>query len=112
MRFLKYILVAALTAAPAVMVAQTPAQDTAKAPIARREFNHQRRIGEGIRSGRIHARRGARLERQQFRMHRRMHSMRARHNGRLTMRQRRFIHHRQNIASRRIFRARHNRRIG
>jgi hypothetical protein len=113
MRLLKYVLVAALAAAPAVMIAQTPAHDAPKAPIARREFNQQRRIGEGIRNGRINARQGARLERQQMRIHRQMHMMRAGHNGRLTMRQRRFIHHRQNIASRRIYRAKHhNRRIG
>ncbi len=113
MRLLKYVLVAALAAAPAVMIAQTSAQDAPKAPIARREFNQQRRIGEGIRNGRFNARQGARLERQQMRIHRQAHMMRARHNGRLTMRQRRFINHRQNIASRRIYRAKHhNRRIG
>jgi hypothetical protein len=113
MRLLKYVLVAALAAAPAVMIAQTPAQDTPKAPIARRAFNQQRRIGEGIRNGRINAHQGARLERQQMRIHRQAHMMRVRHNGRLTMRQRRFINRRQGAASRNIYNAkRHSRRIG
>ena len=111
MRILKYVLVAALTAAPAVMIAQTPAQDAPKAPIAKREFNQQRRIGDGIRNGRLNPRQGARLERQQMRIHRQMRGMRARHNGRLTMRQHRFINHRQNVASRRIFRAKHHNRF-
>jgi hypothetical protein len=35
--------------------------------------------------------------------------MRARHDGRLTMHDRRVLTHRQNRASRRIYRARHNR---
>ena len=113
MRLLKYVLVAALAAAPAVMIAQTSAQDAPKAPIARREFNQQRRIGNGIRNGRLAPRQGARLERQQMRIHRQVHAMRARHNGRLTMQQRRMIHRRQNVASRRIFHAKHmHRRIG
>jgi hypothetical protein len=113
MRILKYVLVAALTAAPAMMIAQTPAPAAPKAPISKREFNQQRRIGNGIHTGRLTPRQGARLERQQMRIHRRVRTMRARHNGRLTMRQRRIIAHRQNMASRRIYRAKHhNRRIG
>jgi hypothetical protein len=41
-----------------------------------------------------------------------MRAMRVRHNGRLTPMDRRILRHRQNVASRRIFRAKHNRRIG
>jgi hypothetical protein len=107
MRLLKYVLVAALTAAPAITFAQTttPAQTTN--PIVKREFNQQRRIGQGIQNGRLAPRQGARLERQQMRIHRQVRSMRAHHNGRLTMRERRMIHRRQNLASRRIYRAKH-----
>lgn len=110
MKLLKYVLVAALTAAPAITFAQaaTPAQ--AKNPIVKHEFNQQRRIGNGIENGRLTPRQGARLERQQMRIHHQMRAMRARHNGRLTMRQRRRIHRRQYIASRRIYRAKHMRR--
>ena len=112
MRLLKYVLVAALTAAPAITFAQTTAPTQAKNPIVKREFNQQRRIGNGIRNGRLTPRQGARLERQQAQLHRQVRTMRARHNGRLTMRDRRMIHRRQNIASRRIYRSKHLHRLG
>jgi hypothetical protein len=114
MRLVKLALVAALTLAPAMTFAQTtPAQEQQKNPIVKREFNQQRRIGNGIRNGRFTARQGARFERQQMRIHRQIRVMRARHNGRLTMRNRRFIGHEQRVASRHIFRAKHmHRHIG
>lgn len=113
MRLLKYVLVAALTAAPAITFAQTNTSAQQKNPIVKREFNQQRRIGNGIQNGRLTPRQGARLERQQMRIHRRFRAMRARHNGRFTMRERRMIHRRQSFASRRIYRAKHNHhRIG
>jgi len=114
MRLMKLVLVAALTAAPAMTFAQTttaPAQP--KNPVVKREFNQQRRIGNGIRNGKFTARQGARFERQQMRIHRQIRAMRARHNGRLTMRDRRIIGHEQRVASRHIFHAKHmHRRIG
>ena len=114
MRFIKLVLVAALTAAPAMTFAQTTAPEQPKNPIVKREFNQQqRRIGSGIRNDRITPRQGARLERQQMRIHRQFRAMRAGHNGRLTMRERRMIQRRQMFASRRILRAKHHyRRIG
>ena len=113
MRLMKLVLVAALTAAPAMTFAQTNAPKQPNNPIVKREFNQQERIGNGIRSGRLTPRQGARLEQQQMRIHRQVRTMRSRHNGRLTMQERRMIHRRQNVASRRIFRANHhNRRIG
>jgi hypothetical protein len=42
-----------------------------------------------------------------MRIHRQARTMRAYHNGRLTMKDRRILRHRQNVASRRIFRAKH-----
>ena len=112
MRLMKLVLVAALTAAPAMTFAQTTAPEQPKNPIVKREFNQQKRIGNGIKSGALTARQGARLERQQMRIHRQMRAMRARHNGRLTMKNRHYISHRQKVASRRIFRAKHHNRIG
>jgi hypothetical protein len=109
MKLFKYVLVAALAAAPAMTFAQTPAQAAQKQTIRQREFNQQRRIANGMRTGRLHARQAVRLERQQRSIHHQMRMMRARHNGRLTMRDRRILSHRQNVASRRIFRAKHNR---
>ncbi|HXS77446.1 MAG TPA: hypothetical protein VN753_14800 [Terracidiphilus sp.] len=111
MKLLRVVLVAALAAAPALTFAQ-PAPAQAKNPIVKREFKQQQRIGNGIRHGALTPRQGARLERQQMRIRRHVRTMRARHNGRLTMRERRMIHRRQNIASRRIYRARRMHRIG
>ena len=115
MRLAKFMLVAALVAAPAITFAQTPAAAqkqpfAQKQTIRQREFNQQRRIGNGMRHGQLNARQGVRLERQQRNIHRQVHAMRARHNGRLTMKDRRIIAHRQNVASRKIFRAKHDRR--
>jgi hypothetical protein len=112
MRLLKFVLVAALVAAPAITIAQTPAQAAQKPTVGQRQFNQQRRIANGFRSGRLNARQTTRLERQHRSIHREMRAMRVRHNGRLTPRDRRMIYHRQNLASRRIYRAKHNRRIG
>jgi hypothetical protein len=112
MRLAKLVLVAAMIAAPAITFAQTTAPEQAKNPIVKREYNQQRRIGSGIEHGRLAPRQGARLERQQMRIHRQVRTMRARHNGRLTMQQRRMIHRRQNIASHRITRAKHMHRNG
>jgi Spy/CpxP family protein refolding chaperone len=117
MRLIKLVLVAALSAAPAISFAQTTASEQPKNPLMKhefkREFNQQqRRIGNGIRNDSLTPRQGARLERQQMRMHRQFRSMRARHNGRLTMRERRMIHRRQFVASRRIYRAKHPNRVG
>src|SRR5262249_28637720 len=110
MRLLRYVLVAALSAAPALTFAQTTTNEQAKSPIVKREFNQQKRIDNGFRNGRFTARQNARFERQQMRIHQQFRSMRARHNGRLSMSERRMIHRRQFIASRRIYRANHMRR--
>ncbi len=118
MRFIKLVLVAALTAAPAMTFAQITAPEQPKNPIVKREFKRefnqqQRRIGSGIRNDRLTPRQGARLERQQMRIHRQFRAMRARHDGRLTMRERRMFQRRQFEASRRMYRAKHHyRRIG
>jgi hypothetical protein len=114
MRFIKLVLVAALTAAPAMTFAQTTTAEQSKKPIVKHEFNQQqRRIGNGIKNDRLTPRQGARLERQQMRIHRQFRSMRTRRNGRLTMRERRMIRRRQMFASSSIFRAKHPyRRIG
>jgi len=48
MRLVKLVLVAVLFAAPAITFAQTTAREQPKNPIVKREFNQQRRIGNGI----------------------------------------------------------------
>jgi hypothetical protein len=108
MKLVKYILVVALAAAPAMTIAQTPAPAAQRQTIRQREFNQQRRIAGGVRTGRLNPHQAARLWRQQRSIHREMRMMRARHDGHLTLRDRRILTHRQNVASRRIFRAKHN----
>jgi Spy/CpxP family protein refolding chaperone len=113
MRLIKLALVAALAVAPAMTFAQTTATEQSKNPLMKHEFNQQqRRIGNGIKNDRLTPRQGARLERQQMRVHRQFRAMRTRNNARLTMRERRMIHRRQFVASRRIYRAKHHNRIG
>jgi len=109
MRLFKYVLVAALAAVPAITIAQTPAPAAQNQSVRQREFNQQRRIANGIHTGQLRPRQAARLDRQQRSIHREARVMRARHDGRLTMHDRRLLTHRQNRASRRIYRARHNR---
>jgi hypothetical protein len=109
MRLVKYILVAALAAMPAITIAQTPVPAAQRQTIRQREVNQHRRIAAGVRAGRINAGQAAHLRLEQRSIHREMRMMRARHNGRLTPRDRRMLTHRQNVASRRIFRAKHNR---
>jgi hypothetical protein len=109
---MKFVLMAAIVAAPAITFAQSPAPAPQNHSIHQRQFNQQRRINIGFRSGQLNRRQTARLERQHGSIHRQMRMMRARHNGRLTPRDRRILTHRQNVASRRIFRAKRNRRIG
>lgn len=108
MRIAKFALVAALFAAPALTIAQTPAPAAPKPALVQRQFNQQRRIANGVRNGQLNMRKTARLERQQRSIHRQMHAMRVRHNGRLTPRNRRILNHRMNVASRRIYRAKRN----
>ena len=112
MRLMKFVLMAAIVAAPAITFAQAPAPAPQNHTIRQREFNQQRRINNGFRKGQLNRRQTARLDRQQRGIRHEVRSMRAHNNGRLTMRDRRMISHRQNIASRRIFRAKHNRRNG
>jgi len=91
-------------AAPAAVPAQRHATT-----INQRRENQQQRIGQGIRTGRIHARQGARLERREARIGRTEHRMRANHGGRLTRPDRVRLNHRLNRTSRAIYRAKHNR---
>ncbi len=113
MRIAKFALVAALIAAPALTIAQTPAaaaqKATPNATLTQRQFNQQKRIANGFRKGQLNFHQRARLERQHRNIRHQMRTMRIRHNGRLTMRDRRILRHRMNIASHRIYRAKHNR---
>jgi hypothetical protein len=91
-------------AAPAP--AQAPMQRHA-ATINQRREHQQMRIGEGIRTGRLNARQGARLERREASIGRQERHMRAADGGRLTHFDRVRLNHRLNRTSRAIYRAKH-----
>ena len=93
-------------AAPAVPAA--PMQRHA-ATINQRREHQQQRIGQGIRSGRLNARQGARLERREASIGRQERHMRAADRGRLTRADRVRLNHRLNRTSRAIYRAKHRR---
>jgi hypothetical protein len=81
------------------------------ATINQRRENQQQRIGEGIRTGRLNARQGARLERREASIGRQEHRMRAADRGHLTRVDRVRLNHRLHRSSRAIYRARHHRRV-
>lgn len=75
------------------------------ATINQRRENQQRRIGQGIRTGRINARQGARLERREASITHQERHMRRADGGRLNRAQRVRLTHRLNRTSRAIRRA-------
>ncbi len=87
---------AALTALPAA------------AQVNAREYNQQRRIDQGVRSGELTPREAAHVERQQDRINAHENRMRARNGGYLRPGQRARLARQQNRASRHIYRAKHN----
>jgi len=101
------IALAAILAAPALMVAQTATAQT----INQRKGNQQDRIANGVRSGQLTAGETARLEHQEAGINREERGMRAQDNGHLTAQDRRTINRQQNRESRRIYRDKHNNRV-
>ncbi len=86
----------------------------APAPIARpgaainqRRAHQQQRIAQGIQSGRLNARQGARLERREASIGRQEHRMRTSDQGRLTRTDRVRLNRRLNRTSRAIYRNKH-----
>ncbi|HEY1902951.1 MAG TPA: hypothetical protein VGG56_10990 [Terracidiphilus sp.] len=75
--------------------------------IHQRREHQQQRIAQGIRSGRINARQGARLERREASIGRRARFMRAANHGRLNRVDRVRLNRRLNHTSRAIYRAKH-----
>lgn len=77
-------------------------------PVDQRHFHQQHRIDNGIRNGSLTRGETRRIEHQQASIDRQESSMRYRHGGRLTMRDRAVLQNRENRASRHIRRAKHN----
>ena len=109
---LSTIALAAIFAAPALMVAQSTTPMQRDPTINQRKENQQDRIGNGVRDGQLNAGETARLERQEAGINREERGMRAQDNGRLTAYDRHTVRRQQNRESRRIYRDRHNRRVG
>ncbi|MDE3201939.1 MAG: hypothetical protein KGN79_13575 [Acidobacteriota bacterium] len=106
MKITAALLAAALVAAPAITLAQTPAHN-----IAARQANQQRRIANGVKSGQLTRSETRHLERQERGIQREKRAMKAQNNGHLTRQDRRVIAHQQNQESRRIYAKKHNARV-
>ena len=109
------IALAAILAAPALMVAQTPTPTPTPGKndynINQRKGDQQQRIAQGVHSGQLTAGETSRLEHQEQGINREERGMRAQDNGHLTRQDRQTIHHQQNQESRRIYRDKHNNRV-
>ena len=109
------IALAAILAAPALMVAQTPT--TTPTPgkndynINQRKADQQQRIAQGVKSGQLTAGETSHLEHQEAGINREERGMRAQDNSHLTKQDRQTIHHQQNQESRRIYRDKHNDKV-
>ncbi len=112
MNFKNFALIAALSLAPAAVLAQTPSTSTTPAKhdydINQRKENQQDRVAQGVKSGQLTAGETRRLEHQQVGINREERGMRAQDNGHLTRQDRKTLHAQQNQESRRIARDKHN----
>lgn len=90
----------------AVFLTATVIATPALAGVDGRQSNQQHRIAQGWRSGELTGREAARLERQQHRIARTEHRMRAT-NG-MNPRERARLHYRQDRASANIYRQKHD----
>ena len=106
------LLAVAVAVTPIALVAQTtPTPGQHDHNIHQRKVNQQKRIANGDKSGQLTRGESRRLERQQRGINREERGMRAQNNGRLTKQDRRTLHRQQNKESRRIYRAKHNRKV-
>ena len=98
---------AALALTSALVLTSSAAFAQSRA-INQRKDDQQDRIAQGVRSGQLTPRETAHLERQESRINREEHYMRAEDHGGLTTQDRRILTHQQNRESRRIYRDKHN----
>jgi hypothetical protein len=113
MNLARLALIASFTLAPAAAFAQsTPTPGQHDYNINQRKTDQQGRIAQGVRSGQLTAGETSRLEHQESGINREERGMRAQDNGHLTRSDRRTLHQQQNQESRRIYRDRHNGKVG
>jgi hypothetical protein len=113
MNLARLALIATFTLAPAAVFAQsTPTPGQHDYNINQRKTDQQARIAQGVRSGQLTAGETSRLEHQEAGINREERGMRAQDNGHLTRSDRRTLHQQQNQESRRIYRDKHNGKVG
>jgi hypothetical protein len=113
MNLVRLALIALLTLAPAAVFAQsTPTPGQHDYNINQRKTDQQARVAQGVRSGQLTAGETSRLEHQEAGINREERGMRAQDNGHLTRSDRRTLHQQQNQESRRIYRDKHNGKVG
>jgi hypothetical protein len=113
MNLARLALIASLTLAPAAVFAQsTPTPGQHDYNIHQRKTDQQGRIAQGVRSGQLTAGETSRLEHQEAGINKEERGMRAQDNGHLTRSDRRTLHQQQNQESRRIYRDKHNGKVG
>ncbi len=98
-------LAAALSFAPAALLAQAPGE------VGQRQIDQQDRIAQGVKSGQLTAGETSHLEHQEAGIQAEKHGMRAQDNGHLTAQDKKTLNHQQNMESRRIYRDKHNARV-
>jgi hypothetical protein len=113
MNLARLALIASFTLAPAAVFAQsTPTPGQHDYNINERKTDQQARIAQGVKSGQLTAGETSRLEHQEAGINREERGMRAQDNGHLTRSDRKTLHQQQNQESRRIYRDKHNGRVG
>ncbi|WP_156679412.1 hypothetical protein [Sphingomonas profundi] len=85
---------------------------SAEGPVNLRQVNQERRIDAGKRSGKLTRSEAARLKAQQAAIKREEDRMRARNHGKLTARDKRILHARQDQANRAILHQKHDAQRG
>jgi hypothetical protein len=113
MRFVTAVLASTLVIAPAAMIAQTtPTPGAHDYNINQRKVDQQDRIANGVKNGQLTAGQTSRLEHQEAGINKEERGMRAQDNGHLTKTDRKTLHQQQNQESRRIYRDKHNGKVG
>jgi hypothetical protein len=117
MKLIEIVIAFALVLAPYAVFAQsatnpTPTPGKNDYDINQRKFDQQQRIANGVKSGQLTPGETSHLERQEAGINKEERGMRAQDNGHLTKQDRHTIHQQQNQESRRIYRDKHNGKVG
>jgi hypothetical protein len=113
MKLARLALICPLILAPASIFAQaTPTPGKNDYNVNQRKENQQDRIAQGVKSGQLTPRETSRLEHQEAGINKEERGMRAQDNGHLTKADRKTLHQQQNQDSRRIYRDKHNGKVG